>query len=122
MAQWLSTTCRLLVFGVVWLGWINAPLLFAAETFYVSSEAEFLNMWSGPGIEYRVVSRLPHGMKVTVHEYWEQWAKISPAAGVPSLVQLALITSSSRAPRSRSSISVRSDSVLSRGTRKTLPW
>ncbi len=79
MPQWLITTCRLLVFGVVWLGWINAPLLFAAETFYVSAEAQFLNMWSGPGMEYRVVSRLPQGMKVTVHEYWGQWAKISPA-------------------------------------------
>lgn len=82
MAQWRITTCRVLVFAVAWLGWIHVPSLFAAETFYISSDTEYLNMWSGPGMEYRVVSRLPHGTKVTVHEYWGQWAKISSATNV----------------------------------------
>ncbi len=65
--------------GLVWVSLCTLGFtpLFAAETYYVASKEHTLNVWSGPGMEYSVVSRLPRGARVMVHERWGQWAKIT---------------------------------------------
>lgn len=67
--------CAVLTFGVT-----EAVPLFAAETYVISSEQQYLHLRSGPGTEYQVLLSLPNGAKVIVHEFWEQWAKVSPIA------------------------------------------
>jgi uncharacterized protein YgiM (DUF1202 family) len=57
-----------------------SPLL-AATTHYITSAGTLLNIRSGPGTEYAVVMRLPHGSKVVLHEIWGKWARISPLQG-----------------------------------------
>jgi hypothetical protein len=59
--------------------------LWAAEILYVNSESLPLNVRSGPGTEYTILKRLPHGTQVTVLERWGLWARIAlseePTAG-----------------------------------------
>jgi hypothetical protein len=57
-------------------GALLAPV-WAAETFYVNSENIPLNVRSGPGTEYAVLKRLPHGTQVAVLERWGLWARIA---------------------------------------------
>lgn len=65
---------------VLALGLVKAVPLFAAETYVIRSEQQYLHLRSGPGTEYQVLLSLPNGAKVIVHESWGQWAKVSPIA------------------------------------------
>jgi SH3-like domain-containing protein len=63
------------------LAWLLASPLWAAEIYAVNSESVPLNVRSGPGIEYEVLTRLPHGTKVSVLERAGLWVKITPPNG-----------------------------------------
>lgn len=67
---------RSVLLGCVMLCVVGLSPLLAEETHYVTRGDPMLNMRSGPGMEYSVVSRLPYGTKVVLHERWGQWAKI----------------------------------------------
>lgn len=80
MKRGLVLSCRSIVLAGVLLVAVGAAPLFGAETYYVAGEGEnqALNVRSGPGIEYSVVSRLSRGMPVVVHERWGVWARVAP--------------------------------------------
>jgi uncharacterized protein YgiM (DUF1202 family) len=65
----------------VLLGLLSVPSLWAAEPYTVNSEGAPLNVRSGPGIEYEIVTRLPHGTQVLLEERAGLWAKITPPSG-----------------------------------------
>jgi len=69
------------MFYSVLLGLLSVPSLWAAEPYMVNSEGVPLNVRRGPGIEYEVVTRLPHGTQVLLEERSGLWAKIAPPNG-----------------------------------------
>ena len=76
----LAIARRWVLCAVLMLGAIDGSPLMAAETYVIRSEKQYLHLWSGPGTEYQVVSSLPNGVQVIVHEYRGEWVKISPVA------------------------------------------
>ena len=75
-------------FAIWWLGlagvWLCTASVapgFAAERYRIASAGLTLSARSGPGAEYTVVSRLPHGTSVVLHERQGDWARITLRQG-----------------------------------------
>lgn len=59
------------------LGSAGAQPLPSADTRYVNSQNTDLNVRQGPGTEYAIVTRLPHGTPVAVQERAGFWLRIT---------------------------------------------
>lgn len=69
------------------LGSAEAQSLPSAETLYVNSQNTDLNVRQGPGTEYAIATRLPHGTPVTVQERLGLWLRIAiPDSGAEGWV------------------------------------
>jgi Bacterial SH3 domain len=62
---------------VTLLGSAEAQSLPSVETLYVNSQKMDLNVRQGPGTEYAIVTRLPHGTPVFVQEREGFWLRIA---------------------------------------------
>lgn len=71
---------RWVVCAVLALGIFDALPLLAAQAYVIRSEKQYLHLWSGPETAYHVLSSLPNGVNVVVHEYRREWSKIAPLA------------------------------------------
>jgi hypothetical protein len=67
---WLFLLSCLLLLG------LHSPVLHAQEIYYVNSPNIDLNVRRGPGTEYGVITRLPHGTPVFVQDRHRLWLKI----------------------------------------------
>ena len=78
------------------LGSAEAQSLQSAETLYVNSQSTDLNVRQGPGTEYGIVTRLPHGTPVSVQERVGFWLRIAiPGRGVEGWVLGRYLSSTS---------------------------
>jgi uncharacterized protein YgiM (DUF1202 family) len=77
LIKWARITlCRACCLGVLF-GLVTGTFLHAAEIHYVNSPDTPLNMRRGPGMEYSVMARLPHGTRVLLQERSGLWYRVT---------------------------------------------
>jgi len=75
LARARGTLCRAYCFGTLFT-LLMGTLLYAAEVHYVNSPDTPLNMRRGPGMEYSVMARLPHGTRLLLQERSGLWYRV----------------------------------------------